>query len=96
MDRIIYFDNRFLAKGVGGKYPRAITRAIIIQVPITLNENFLVTAMLDYGTVFLLIFARQEPSTHLKENYTATISLTISQHLRKEGFLFIIVIKQFS
>ena len=34
MDRIIYFDNRFLAKGVGSKYPRAITRAIIIQVPI--------------------------------------------------------------
>ena len=91
MDRIIYFDNRFLAKGVGSKYPRAI----IIQVPITLNE-VLVTAMLDYGTVFLLIFARQEPSTRLKENYTATISLTISQHLRKEGFLFIIVIKQFS
>ena len=95
MDRIIYFDNRFLAKGVGSKYPRVITRAIIIQVPITLNE-VLVTAMLDYGTVFLLIFARQEPSTRLKENYTATISLTISQHLRKEGFLFIIVIKQFS
>ena len=87
MDRIIYFDNRFLDKGVGSKYPRANTRAIIIQVPITLNE-VLVTAMLDYGTVFLLIFAKQELSTRLKENYTAAISLSHGIYVKKGFYLF--------
>ena len=43
------------------------------HVLITLKE-VLVTAMLDYGTVFLLIFTKQKPSTHLKQNYTAMIS----------------------
>ena len=53
------------------------------------------TAVLDYGTVFLLIFAiaRQEPSTHLKQNDTATISLTIARHPCKAGSLIIIVSK---
>ena len=51
------------------------------------------TAVLDYGTVFLLIFARQEPSAHLKQNYTATISLTISRNPCKAGSLIIFVSK---
>ena len=60
----------------------------LTHVLITLNE-VLVTAVLDYGTVFLLIFARQEPSTHLKQNYTTTISLTISRHPCNAKFFII-------
>ena len=41
------------------------------------------TAVLDYGTIFLLIFRSQEPSAHLKQNYTATISLTPGIHVKQ-------------